>query len=92
MTTTAPVIGNFAEIPLNGDRPLPPPTEATVEKHVAAAAAAHWYTPDQLEWHTPEDIAVKPVYIGTDRAAAVTGGYPLNSFPGEPPFLRGPYP
>ena len=92
MTTTAPVIGNFAEIPLNGDRPLPPPTEAAVEKHVAAAAAAHWYTPDQLEWHTPEDIAVKPVYIGTDRAAAVAGGYPLNSFPGEPPFLRGPYP
>jgi methylmalonyl-CoA mutase len=92
MTTTAPVIGNFADVPLNGDRPLPPPTEAAVEKHVAAAAAAHWYTPDQLEWHTPEDIAVKPVYIGADRAAAVAGGYPLNSFPGEPPFLRGPYP
>ncbi|WP_322861298.1 methylmalonyl-CoA mutase [Mycobacterium europaeum] len=92
MTTTAPVIGNFAEVPLVGDRPLPPPTEAAVDKHVAAAAAAHWYTPDQLEWHTPEDIAVKPVYIGADRAAAVADGYPLNTFPGEPPFLRGPYP
>ncbi len=71
MTTTAPVIGNFAEVPLNADRPPAPPTEAAVEKHVAAAAAAHWYTPDQLEWHTPEDIAVKPVYIGADRAVAV---------------------
>ena len=61
-------------------------------KHVAAAAAAHWYTPDQLVWHTPEDIDVKPVYIAADRAAVEAEGYPLNSFPGEPPFLRGPYP
>ena len=62
------------------------------EKHVAAAAAAHWYTPDQLVWHTPEDIDVKPVYIAADRAAVESGGYPLNTFPGEPPFVRGPYP
>src|SRR5271166_1957712 len=92
MTTTAPVVGSFADVPLHGQRHVAPPTEAAVEKHVAAAAAAAWYTPDQLVWHTPEDIAVKPVYIAADRAAVEADGYPLNSFPGAPPFVRGPYP
>ena len=92
MTTTAPAIGSFADVPLHGDRAVEPATEAAVEKHVAAAAAAHWYTPDQLQWHTPEGIDVKPVYIAADRAAVEADGYPLNSFPGEPPFVRGPYP
>jgi methylmalonyl-CoA mutase len=92
MTTTTPVVGSFSDIPLHGEREVQPPTEAAVEKHVAAAAAAHWYTPDQLVWHTPEDIDVKPVYIGADRAAVEADGYPLKSFPGEPPFVRGPYP
>jgi methylmalonyl-CoA mutase len=92
MTTTAPAVGSFSDIPLHSDRAVPPPTEAAVEKHVAAAAAAAWYTPDELVWHTPEDIDVKPVYIAADRSAVEAEGYPLNTFPGEPPFLRGPYP
>ena len=92
MTTSAPAIGSFAEIPLHGDRAIEPVTEAAVQEHVDAAAAAHGYTPDQLQWQTPEGIDVKPVYIAADRAAAEADGYPLNSFPGEPPFLRGPYP
>ncbi len=92
MTTTAPVIGSFSDVPLNGQRAVQPPTEAEVEEHVAATASAHWYTPDQLVWQTPEGINVKPVYIGADRAAVEADGYPLNSFPGEPPFVRGPYP
>jgi methylmalonyl-CoA mutase len=93
MTTTAPVVGSFADVPLRGsERSVPPPTEAAVEQHVAAAAAASWYTPDQVIWHTPEDIDVKPVYIAADRAVVEADGYPLNSFPGEPPFVRGPYP
>ncbi|EUA35018.1 methylmalonyl-CoA mutase family protein [Mycobacterium xenopi 3993] len=45
-----------------------------------------------MEWHTPEGIVVKPVYIAADRDAAVKDGYPLDSFPGEPPYVRGPYP
>ncbi len=69
MTTTAPVIGSFADVPLHGERAVRPPTEAAVHKHVAAAASAHSYTPDQLVWQTPEGIDVKPVYIGADRAA-----------------------
>src|SRR6202161_4027123 len=92
MTTTTPVVGSFADVPLHSDRSVAQPTEDAVEDHVAAAAAAHWYSPDQLVWHTPEDIDVKPVYIAADRAAAEADGYPLNSFPGEPPFVRGPYP
>ncbi|OBG33181.1 methylmalonyl-CoA mutase [Mycobacterium alsense] len=92
MTMTTPAIGSFANVPLHGDRAVPPPTEAAVAEHVAAAASAHGYTPEQLQWHTPEGIDVKPVYIGADRAAAAAEGYPVNSFPGEPPFVRGPYP
>ena len=89
---TTAVVGSFVDIPLHGDRDVRPPSAATVEKHVAAAASAHGYTPDQLHWHTPEGIDVKPVYIAADRAAVEADSYPLHSFPGEPPFLRGPYP
>ena len=92
MTTTTPAVGSFADVPLHSDRNVAQPTDDAVRKHVEAAAAAHWYTPDQLVWHTPEDIDVKPVYIAADRAAAESDGYPLHTFPGEPPFVRGPYP
>ena len=32
------------------------------------------------------------MYTGADRTAAAESGYPLDSFPGAAPFLRGPYP
>jgi methylmalonyl-CoA mutase len=42
--------------------------------------------PDTLTWHTPEGIAVKPVYTADDIA-----GIPaVDSLPGAKPFLRGP--
>jgi methylmalonyl-CoA mutase len=85
-------IGSFADVPLHGDRDGEPATAAAVAKHVEAAAAAHGYTPEQLDWVTPEGIDVKPVYIVADRDAAVAAGYPLDSFPGEAPYIRGPYP
>jgi methylmalonyl-CoA mutase len=85
-------IGSFADIPLHGERSGEPATEATVAEHVSAAAAAHGYTPDKLDWITPEHIDVKPVYIAADRDAAVAAGYPLDSFPGAVPYIRGPYP
>lgn len=91
MTTTTG-IGSFADVPLHGERSGEPVSEASVAKHVEAAAAAHGYTKDQLDWVTPEAITVKPVYVAADRDAAVAAGYPLDSFPGEPPFVRGPYP
>jgi methylmalonyl-CoA mutase len=92
MTTSTAIVGSFANIPLHGERTGEPATEAAVAKNVAAASAAHGYTPDQLDWHTPEGINVKPVYVGADRNAAVAQGYPLDSFPGAPPYIRGPYP
>ncbi len=95
--TTAPTaetanVPNFADVPLRGDRESVPVTESAVADHVAAAAAAHGYTADQLDWMTPEGIDVRPVYVAADRDAAVAAGYPLDSFPGAPPFVRGPYP
>ncbi|MDX1891009.1 methylmalonyl-CoA mutase [Mycolicibacterium sp. 050158] len=92
MTTVQPKITNFAEIPLRGDDGGEPATASAVDEHVAAAAAAHGYTADQLDWATPEGIDVRPVYIAADRDAAVAAGYPLDGFPGLPPFIRGPYP
>ena len=86
------VVGSFADVPLHGERVEERVTEAAVTEHVAAAAAAAGYTGEQLKWSTPEGIGVKAVYIGADRDAAVAAGYPLDSFPGEPPYVRGPYP
>jgi len=91
-TSDVSVVGSFADVALHGDETAGPPTEADVAAHSAAAAAAHGYTAEQLDWHTPEGIVVKPVYTAADRATTVVEGYPLNSFPGEPPYLRGPYP
>jgi methylmalonyl-CoA mutase len=85
-------IGSFADGPRHGEKAGEPATEASVTEYVAAAAAAHGYTPEQLAWITPEGIDVKPVYVAADRDAAVAAGYPLDSFPGAPPYVRGPYP
>ncbi|KUI29570.1 methylmalonyl-CoA mutase [Mycobacterium sp. IS-1742] len=90
--TASTGIRSFADVPLHGERTGEPATEAAVAEHVAAGAAAHGYTPEQLDWVTPEGIDVKPVYVAADRDAAAAAGYPLDSFPGAPPFLRGPYP
>ncbi|WP_156426616.1 methylmalonyl-CoA mutase [Mycobacterium sp. IS-3022] len=95
VTATAGIgkdIGSFADVPLNGERTVEAPTEAAVAAHVESAAAAHGYSVGQVDWVTPEGIDVKPVYIAADRDAAVAAGYPLDTFPGEPPFVRGPYP
>jgi len=86
------VIKNFADVPLRGASAGAPATPEAVRENTEKAAAAHGYTAEQLDWVTPEGIEVKPVYIAADRAAAAAAGYPLNSFPGEPPFIRGPYP
>ncbi|WP_273731969.1 methylmalonyl-CoA mutase [Mycolicibacterium septicum] len=90
--TTGSEIRSFADVPLRGDEPARSVTPDAVQEHVAAAAAAHGYAPEQLTWATPEGIDVKPVYIAADRDEAAEAGYPLDSFPGAPPFVRGPYP
>ena len=85
-------VASFADVPLHGKATGDPVTAAAVSEVIAAGAAANGHTVDQLTWATPEGIDVKPVYAGTDRDAVVAQGYPLDSFPGEPPFIRGPYP
>ena len=88
----ADLIPSFADVELDGTAAQGAPTPAAAAALAADAAAAHGYAADQLSWTTPEGIVVKPVYIGADRDEAAAAGYPLNSFPGEPPFIRGPYP
>ncbi|ADG78717.1 methylmalonyl-CoA mutase OS=Tsukamurella paurometabola (strain ATCC 8368 / DSM / CCUG 35730/ CIP 100753 / JCM 10117 / KCTC 9821 / NBRC 16120 / NCIMB 702349/ NCTC 13040) OX=521096 GN=Tpau_2105 PE=3 SV=1 [Tsukamurella paurometabola] len=91
MTDTT--IGSFADIPFDSDAPAPEaPRAADVDAFVEAAAQAHAYTPDQLVWSTPEGIDVKPVYTRADREAIADAGYPVDSYPGAVPFIRGPYP
>ncbi|MCV7284172.1 methylmalonyl-CoA mutase [Mycolicibacterium wolinskyi] len=90
--TTGSEIRSFADVPLDGDSAGAPATPDAVDAQVAAAAAAHGYAAEQLTWATPEGIDVKPVYVAADRDAVVAAGYPLDSFPGAPPFVRGPYP
>ena len=63
-----------------------------MDAFVDASAQAYAYTPDQLTWTTPEGIDVKPVYTRADRDAVAEAGYPVDSYPGAVPFLRGPYP
>ncbi len=89
---TTSSIGSFADVPLRGERAPVAPTLDDVVDEVSAVAAAHGYTTDQLDWATPEGIDVKPVYIAADRGEVVSAGYPLSTMPGEPPFVRGPYP
>jgi methylmalonyl-CoA mutase len=55
----------------------------------SAAPAASAAAPSEGEpWDTPEGIAVKPVYTGADTAGLDF----LDTYPGIPPYLRGPYP
>ncbi|MFZ1430358.1 MAG: methylmalonyl-CoA mutase [Geminicoccaceae bacterium] len=76
-------IPSFAEIELGQ------PTAVTDPGGWAEAfAAATAHTPEQLAWTTPEDIPVKPLYTAEDTAGLDF----LGTFPGLPPFLRGPYP
>ena len=53
---------------------------------IAAAQGVSPVTGDL--WQTPEGIAVKPVYTEADRAGLSF----VDSLPGLPPYLRGPYP
>ena len=55
-------IPSFADVSLHGERPAATPSAAAAADHIAAAAAAHGYTAEQLDWHTPENIVVKPLY------------------------------
>lgn len=79
MSTTIP---NFANVDLK--------TARSAETAEAWAARVERFTGKKmtdLVWHTPEQIDVKPEYSAED----LVGIQHLDSFPGLPPFVRGPY-
>ncbi|MFL5332998.1 MAG: methylmalonyl-CoA mutase family protein, partial [Geminicoccaceae bacterium] len=76
-------IPSFAEVDL-GSPAGGVPTAAWAEAFAAATGAA----PEQAAWRTPEGIAVPPLYTEADLAGLDF----LHTWPGLPPFLRGPYP
>ena len=68
-------------------RPTPPPADASTTGS-APLEAAPGGSLDTLAWHTPEGIAVKPLYTAADLA-----GLPYaDTLPGFAPFVRGPQP
>jgi methylmalonyl-CoA mutase len=76
-------IPSFADIALSEPAPA-----ADAAAWAEAFAAATGHAPDALAWATPEGIAVKPLY-GMDDTSGLDF---LSSYPGLPPYLRGPYP
>jgi methylmalonyl-CoA mutase len=82
---------NRFEVPDLTDVPLPPLSAADPDARARWAAAAEEITGlsvDKQVWETPEGIGVAPLY----SAADVEGLDFLDTYPGLPPFLRGPYP
>ncbi len=77
-------IPNFQDVPWSAG-PDGPPTALDEWRRTAEAEAGR--PPEQLVWHTGEQIAVRPLYTAADRA----GLEHLHTMPGLPPFLRGPY-
>ena len=63
--------------------------DATVEGSSSSLADWKVLAGDAAEqaWHTPEGIAVKPTYTAEDLGPVTH----LETMPGIPPFLRGPY-
>lgn len=69
-------IPNFSDIPLTAE------TRASESHNVDAGKV----------WNTPEGIDVKRVFTQADRDEAQAAGHPVDSLPGQKPFMRGPYP
>ncbi len=53
-----------------------------------ALQAATGHPPSDLDWETPEGITVHPLYSAEDRSGLDF----VDTYPGAPPYLRGPYP
>ncbi len=78
-------VPDFTQVPLPGV--VPPPADAR-DAWEEAVEAATGVEPGKLVWSTPEGIDVAPLYSAADVADLDF----LDTFPGLPPFLRGPYP
>ncbi len=77
-------IPSFASVHLEPDNAPPPAVDFAAWEAKAEAELGRKPEP----WQTPEGIPVKPVYTSTD----LEGLDFLDTMPGLPPYLRGPYP
>ncbi len=77
------MVPDFSRIPFKADA-----ASAASLRAWQAQVAAAGVDPASLVWHTPEQIDVKPLYTAAD----LEGLEHLDTMPGFPPFLRGPYP
>ncbi|MGP3972113.1 methylmalonyl-CoA mutase [Streptomyces sp. 6N223] len=82
-----PDIPDFTRVSLDDD-PAGGPDAATEEQWRSAVKETTGRAADDLLWHTPEGIAVKPLYTADD----LDGIDFLHTYPGVAPYLRGPYP
>ena len=78
-------VPDFTAIDLPAHAPAAPDARSVWE---AAAEAATGLEPMKQVWPTPEAIDVAPLYSASDTAGLDF----LDTYPGLPPFLRGPYP
>ncbi|CAH2600773.1 methylmalonyl-CoA mutase [Rhodovastum atsumiense] len=71
-------------------------TKSWADVRPAATAPQSWQEaatrqagrpPAELAWNTEEGIAIRPLYTGAD----IAGLEHLHTYPGFPPFVRGPY-
>ena len=75
-------IPNFADVELGSPRP-----EGDAQRWAKAVLEATGRQPEDLVDEAPEGIGVRPLYTAEDTAGLDF----LGTFPGIPPYLRGPY-
>ena len=78
-------IPNFSDIPFDAGKGA---DEEAFAQWKTAFEQETGHNLDDMNWHTPEGIDVKPLYTSSDLAGLDF----LNTMPGIKPFLRGPYP
>jgi methylmalonyl-CoA mutase len=76
-------IPSFADLPLGAARP-----EGDLASWREAFRRGTGHDPAEVTWETPEGIPVRPLYTAED----LEGLDFLDTYPGLPPYLRGPYP
>lgn len=94
---------DFSTAPLREDAAATTDSAAGESPETVAAEDGLGGSPAGGTWETPEGIDVKRIFTKADRDAVETGTartddgeevtpFPLDTVPGQAPFLRGPYP
>src|SRR5690242_5340139 len=76
-------IPSFADLPLGAARP-----EGDLASWREAFRRETGHDPAEVTWETPEGVPVRPLYTAEDHEGLDF----LDTYPGLPPYLRGPYP